>query len=76
MNFSSDTLNKFSEILSMQPSDVAIFNFGIIVCHLGDNGKYIEIYDNSEKLISKLQLSLYDNANELGYDICDLIFNH
>ena len=25
MNFSSDTLNKFREILSMQPSDVMIF---------------------------------------------------
>ena len=76
MNFSSDTLNKFREILSMQPSDVVIFNFGIIICHLSDNGKYIEVYDNSEKLISKRQLSLYDDVNELGYDICDLVFNH
>ena len=37
MNFSPNTLNKFIEILSMQPSDVVIFNFGTIVCHLGDN---------------------------------------
>lgn len=76
MNFSSDTLNKFNEILNMQPSDVVIFNFGIIFCHLGDAGKYIELYDNEEKLIAKLQLSLYDDVNELGYDICDLVFNH
>lgn len=72
--FSSDTLNKFSEILNMQPSDVVIFNFGIIICRLGDNGKYIELYDNNELLIAKLQLSLYNDVNELGYDICDLIF--
>lgn len=74
MNFSSETLNKFSEILNMQPSDVVIFNFGIVVCHLGDNGKYIELYDNNELPIAKLQLSLYDDVNELGYDICNLIF--
>lgn len=74
MNFSSETLNKFGEILNMQPSDVVIFNFGIIICHLGDAGKYIELFDNDEKSIAKLQLSLYDDVNELGYDICNLVF--
>ncbi len=74
MNFSPETLNKFREILNMKPADTIVFNFGIIYCHLGDNGKYIELYDNEEKLISKLQLSLYDDVNELAFDICDLIF--
>ena len=64
MNFSSDKLNKFSEILSMQPSDVAIFNFGIIVCHLGDNGKYIEIYDTSEDL--EKDLRKYGELKSMG----------
>lgn len=74
MNFNPNTLNKFREILNMNPGDTIIFNFGIIMCHLGDNGRYIEIYDNEEKLSGKIQISIYDDVYEFGYDICDLIF--
>ena len=74
MNFSSDTLSKFREILNMNPGDTVIFNFGIITCHLGYSGKYIEIFDNEEKCIGKLSICLYDDVYELASDICDVIF--
>ena len=74
MNFNSNTLNKFQEILNMNPGDTVIFNFGIITCHLGKSGKYIEIYDNEEKLKGSLLICLYDDVYELAPDMCDLIF--
>ena len=74
MNFNSDTLKKLQEILNMNPGDTVIFNFGIITCHLGDSGKYIEIYATDDELKAKLQVSVYDDEYELGFDICDLIF--
>ncbi len=74
MNFNSNTLNKFREILNMNPGDTVIFSFGIITCHLGNNGKYIEIYDNEEKCIDKLSICLYDDVYELAFDMCDIIF--
>ena len=74
MNFNLNTLNKLHEILNMNPGDTVIFNFGVITCHLGDHGKYIEIYDNEEKCIGKLSICLYDDVNDLATDMCDLIF--
>ena len=74
MNFNSNTLNKFHEILNMNPGDTVIFNFGIIMCHLGNNGRYIEIYDNEEKWIGSLLICLYDDVNDLATDMCDIIF--
>ena len=74
MNFSSDTLSKLREVLNLQPGNQFIFGFGIILCHLSDSGRYIEIYDNEEKLKAKLQISAYDDEYELGYDLFDIIF--
>ena len=74
MNFSSDTLSKFREILNMQPGDKFTFPFGEIYCHLGEHGRYIEIYATDDELKAKLQISVYDDEYELGFDICDLIF--
>jgi hypothetical protein len=74
MSFSSDTLSKLREVLNLQPGNPFVFGFGIILCHLGDNGRYIEIYDNEEKLKAKLQISDYDDEYELGYDLFDILF--
>ena len=74
MNFNSNTLNKFQEILNMNPGDTVIFNFGIITCHLGAHGNYIEIYDNEEKWRGSLLICLYDDVNDLATDMCDIIF--
>lgn len=74
MNFNPNTLNKLHEILNMNPGDTVIFNFGIITCHLGDNGEYIEIYDNEEKWRGSLLICLYDDVYELASDMCDVIF--
>lgn len=74
MNFNSDTLKKLQEILNMNPGDTVIFNFGIITCHLGNPGRYIEIYDNEEKWRGSLLICLYDDVDELAIDMCDLIF--
>ena len=46
MSFSSDTLSKLREVLNLQPGNQFIFSFGIILCHLGDSGRYIEIYQH------------------------------
>lgn len=73
MSFSSDTLSKLREVLNLQPGNQFVFGFGIIICHLGDNGRYIEIYDNEERLKAKLQISVYDEY-ELGYDLFDILF--
>ena len=74
MNLNPNTLNKLQEILNMNPGDTVIFNLGIIMCHLGKSGKYIEVYDNEEKLIGSLLICLYDDVYELANDMCDLIF--
>lgn len=74
MSFSSDTLSKLREVLNLQPGNQFIFGFGIILCHLGDGGRYVEIYDNEEKLKAKLQISVYDDEYELGYDLFDILF--
>lgn len=74
MNLNPKTLNKLQEILNMNPGDTVIFNFGIIICHLGDSGKYIEIYDNEEKFVGSLLICLYDDVYELSSDMCDVIF--
>ena len=74
MSFSSDTLSKLREVLNLQPGNHFVFGFGIILCHLGDNGRYIEIYDNEERLKAKLQISVYDDEYELGYDLFDILF--
>jgi hypothetical protein len=74
MNFSSDTLSKLREVLNLQPGNQFVFGFGIILCHLGDSGRYIEIYDNEEKMKAKLQISVYDDVYELGYDLFDILF--
>ena len=74
MNFNPNTLNKLQEILNMNPGDTVIFNFGIITCHLGNPGRYIEIYDNEEKWKGSLLICLYDDVYELASDMCDVIF--
>jgi len=74
MNFNSDTVNKFREILNMEPGDTVKFAFGEVICHLGNHGKYIDIYDANGELKGKIQISLYDNYFDFGFDICDIIF--
>ena len=56
---------------NLQPGNQFVFGFGIILCHLGDNGRYIEIYATDDELKTKLQISVYDNEYELGFDICN-----
>jgi hypothetical protein len=57
----------------MQPGDTECFGSVIIDCHLGDNGRYINIYDNNELCIGTLDL-IYDNDKELADDLFEIIF--
>jgi len=67
------TLKNLETIFNMQPGDVECFGSVIIDCHLGDHGRYIDIYDNNELLIGSLVLN-YDNDKELADDLFEIIF--
>lgn len=69
----SNTCKNLETVLNMQPGDIKCFGSVIIYCHLGDQGRYIDIYDNNELHIGTLDLN-YDNDKELADDLFEIIF--
>ena len=67
------TCKNLETVLNMQPGDTECFGSVIIDCHLGDQGRYINIYDNNELCIGTLILN-YDNDKELADDLFEIIF--